>query len=618
MSFQYYATGEHTAVKMWAKFKKPIEHVCEPNAGKGHLLRYALDGFSGVSDDEVPWLSEKNMPDIESLSLKTQFKKHYRQILDRNIPISVIEIDVSHHPNLKEIGSNLKIVGYDFLQTESLATVTHVIMNPPFSEGVTHVLHAWDIVYEAEIVAIINAETIRNPYSADRKRLVELIQKYGTVEFLKDEFIHDVERKTKVEVALIYLEKIPDNGFDVAAILSELSPRKKVEDLEPEINHALALPGNLVENTFERYHIAVNAAVKSIQANMVSECAENSLGVTLEVMQSKGVNNNFRLNSDKRSFQKAMNVQLRKKMDELTRKAWSQIIRSSLLTDKLSNQARRKMESEAESIFQLEFSIGNVHGFLAGLYASLGDIYADMICGMFDSIIGRDSDNVAFFKTWKSNEKHRFGMRIRRSRFIFPLRMSFSGLNYEAEQFLADIDKVFGYLHGISGKYNGLVAGFQNNLHANGERAKTEYFDYRYYPGVGSIHIFPKSHQVIEKLNLFVGKRRQWLPDQMEAANDDFLKQYEEAEDLSKKYLTVFRRTTTSTYRPAQLFSALRHNTCESDQEICQQMADCIDTVHTELNLQCGPSLTYSDKEKETTEPPLRLAESNQLIFEAL
>jgi hypothetical protein len=72
-----------------------------------------------------------------------------------------------------------------------------------------------------------------------------------------------------------------------------------------------------------------------------------------------------------------------------------------------------------------------------------------MILMLFDSIIERSSDNAVFYKSWKSNQKHRIGMRLRKTRFILPrFRVGFSkNLDYEDERFLADIDKAF---HGVS------------------------------------------------------------------------------------------------------------------------------------------------------------------------
>lgn len=71
-------------------------------------------------------------------------------------------------------------------------------------------------------VAIINAETIRNPFSQDRQRLCSLIECHGSVEFLQDEFTDEVERTTSVEIALIYLEKIPGQYLDVDALMGNL------------------------------------------------------------------------------------------------------------------------------------------------------------------------------------------------------------------------------------------------------------------------------------------------------------------------------------------------------------------------------------------------------------
>lgn len=609
MNYQYYPTGEHTAAIMWSKFKTKVAHLCEPNAGQGHLIRYALDGFTGLSEDQLPWLQENNwLMRAKSDRQREEFLYYARKRLNSNITVSVIEIDVNHHPNLKALGKKVQIVGYDFLQTESLATVSHVIMNPPFAEGAKHVLHAWDIVYDAEIVACINAETIRKPYTQERKRLIELINQFGSVEFMQDQFTNNVDRKTDVEIAIVYLQKIPEASFSLEDILKQLSPKSAVGDIDPQIENALALPSNLVENTFQRYKLAVNATMKAIHAEAVAQHTETALGIALDEMQAKGVGSNFRHELTIEKLRETINDSMRERLQKLNKVAWGQIIRSGLLTDKLSNQARRKLESEAESIYQLEFSVANVHGFLSGVFNSLGDIYTDMICGLFDSIIGRSSDNVAFYKSWKSNEKHRFGMRIRRSRFIFPISTGSHGLQYESSQFLADVDKVFGYLHGIQGSYDGLVKGFEARLHAGGERASTKFFDYRYYAGAGTIHIYPKSAEVIEKLNRFVGKQRQWLPGQMEEANDDFKKQYDKAEDLTNQYFKA-SRDDNSKYSSAALkekilkdkvssciYAALRDNQTESDHLVCERVAEAIEHVHKTLDLHCGAALTYEPK----------------------
>ena len=233
MNYQYYPTGAHTAAKMWAKFKRKVTHVCDPSAGKGNLIAHAKDGFKDLTEDQIPWLKDVNDEVITqgrfSIRLRENARKKFADIRE----IGGIEIDFQHHPNLKELG--VKVIGYDFMEVTSLATVDSVIMNPPFQDGVSHVLHAWDCVYDAELVAIINAESLRNPYSADRKHLAELINKYGSVEFLQDEFITDVERSTTVEIALLYLAKVPPRYLDMDSLFSGLHKEMCIRDsLFPE------------------------------------------------------------------------------------------------------------------------------------------------------------------------------------------------------------------------------------------------------------------------------------------------------------------------------------------------------------------------------------------------
>lgn len=596
MDFQFYPTGAHTAARMWAKFKRPISHLVEPSAGSGALIRYAKEGFQSLTDDEIPWLKEIPDEDVGVGRFQTNLREHARKKFSGIREISVVEIDLQHHPVLKELGA--KVLGYDFLQVQSLATASHVIMNPPFRDGCAHVLHAWDKVYDAEIVAIVNAETVKNAYSRDRQRLVELIEQHGSVEFLQDQFVDDVERKTDVEVALIHLEKVPVRYLDMDAMLSGLKRGDNgMSEVDPQVCSALALPSNFIHDTFVRFEQAVEAARMASETLALSDKLTSGLGITLEEMQAKGVGNDFRETLS--SIRETANNDFKERYLNIKQRAWAQILRSSLLTDKLSNQARRKIEASAASIYDMEFSIANVHGFLAGVIESMGDIYRDMVCDLFDTIIERSSDNVVFYKSWKSNQKHRIGVRIRKSRFIIPnFHISYgNSLSYESVQFLSDIDKVFGYLHGITGAYDGLVQGFNTHRPESGERISTRFFDVRFYKGASTMHFFPKSEDVVEKINRFVGKLRHWIPSEMEEANSDFQKQYDKGETYTKDYLEAYRNSARNSYgldRPAiQLLREIKAIGDEDRPEL-DRLERAIEAVHDSKGLHCGPALKAS------------------------
>ena len=89
--------------------------------------------------------------------------------------IHLIELE----PELQEITKQYgQIVHYDFLTFEPDTQYDYIIMNPPFDNGDAHLLKAWEIATNTEIICLLNAETIRNPYSSTRKALANIIEQH--------------------------------------------------------------------------------------------------------------------------------------------------------------------------------------------------------------------------------------------------------------------------------------------------------------------------------------------------------------------------------------------------------------------------------------------------------
>lgn len=605
MDHQFYPTGALTAAFLWNQFQRPITHVCDPSAGRGHLIQHALDHFSGLPEGQkVPWF-DANLEQRFS-AFRSNFPQTYKQEskFDKLGQISFVEINPAFHCSLRELttrGNQVSIVGYDFLQVQSLASVTQVIMNPPFSTGAEHVLHAWHTVYDAEISAIINAESIRNPHTTARKQLVGLIEKFGSVAFMQEQFTDptQVERTTSVEVALIYLDKarFTKDGFMNFYEGLKRDVNSEVNQIDPEISTALALPENFIENTVHRFQHAVKAARVFSEAEAISEKAASQLGVTLEQMQAKGVGSDFRESTA--DLQAKARKSFLARYAELQRTAWAQIIRSSLLTNKLSNHARRKVEADAATIYELEFSASNVHGFLAGVCQSMGGIWEEMMTGMFDTIIERSSDNAQFYKSWKSNQKHRVGMKLRPRRFILPqIRLSYGNeLSYESAAFISDIDKIFGYLDGVKADYYGIQTAFKKCYVGESERIVSTYFEFRFYAGSSTLHVYPKSEEVVDRLNKFVGRVRQWLPEDMAQANKDFEKQYNKAEKFSAEYIAAYQKSPTpKNYWSKDPVKVLMKGDRSSlpTEALLQDLDTAINQVHAKHGLNCQASISSS------------------------
>ena len=183
---QYYPTPPDTARKLFHMVDKRVVanglNILEPSAGTGELIKawgeqffYSRHGYFN-KDNEI------------------EFNGH------------CIEINKTRAAALK--GKGYKVVWDDFLTFNPLMQYTLIIMNPPFREGAKHLLKAMEICAPGgQIACILNAETIRNPYTNERKALIAKLEEQEDckVEYATQAFM-DADRKTDVEVALVYVK----------------------------------------------------------------------------------------------------------------------------------------------------------------------------------------------------------------------------------------------------------------------------------------------------------------------------------------------------------------------------------------------------------------------------
>lgn len=502
MDFQFYPTSESLVKRCWNKFKNTdFIRVLEPSAGNGDLC-------------EHPW------------------KASWRR---GPIPIDTCEIDVTRHATLRSKGVN--VVGLDFLNFENGACYSHIIMNPPYSCGAKHLLKAWELLWEGEIVCQLNAETIRNPHTRERQMLCRLIDLYGDVEFIPDAYRgEDVEREADVEVALVYLCKRVNITDDVVGnIIGDLRKDTESEKYgqEYETMQAVAVPASYIENSV----LAFKAAVIAMRESVTAEARANYYSALLGVTMAERLGNASSLTSgNKSNTVDFVRAQFGSRYDELKDKAWASILRCADIDSRLSSGARNLILSEFEHIKQLEFTVVNIYGFLCGLVENQGNMQVEMACEVFDMFTRYHSENAVWYRGWRSNDAHRTcGMRLKTKRFILPgySTDSFSrGLEWRANATLKDLDKVLAMMDGkISPEY-GLVQAFAERFNdlRNGKRISTSYFDIRYYSGVGTIHFFPTRKDLIDRLNRWVGAHRKWLPEDPAEAHECFWQQYEAAE----------------------------------------------------------------------------------------
>jgi hypothetical protein len=548
-NYQYYPTPEALSEQAWRKFKnRDLARILEPSAGEGHLLKCCPN-------------------------------RHWQKI-----PVDCVEIDIEKHLILRAQG--YAVVGMDFLQFNNGSMYSHVIMNPPFAEGAKHVLKAWEILFDGEIVAILNAETLKNPYTRERKLLLSLIEQYGEVEYLPQMFVgQDAERQTEVEIALVWLDKTSRFEQEILGkILDDLKTDTANEDsLAADFTdmNPLALPNSFIENAV----LMFNAAVESARQVVMSEARANRyrqmLGKTLGQLNGHGAFD------DNHSSVHWVKQQLYERYIDLKDRAWTGILRSTQVTAKLSSSAQKRLEADFETIKVLEFTVTNIYGFLQGILDRQDEIQIGMACDVFDLITRYHSENVVFYLGWKSNDKHRtLGMRIKTTRFVIPGHKTESyqrDLSWDSGRILADIDKVFAMLDGKREPELSLETVFSRHFQElrNGGRVSASYFDVRYYPGIGTIHFFPTSKKLIDRLNRIVGNHRRWLPQTESNASPAFWKQYDQAEKFDKAFHAELKKHTRRPDRclPFDPFWAMRHGGEDEKQKANAMLINAMTTV---------------------------------------
>ncbi|WP_018309648.1 DUF4942 domain-containing protein [Cupriavidus sp. UYPR2.512] len=556
--FQFYPTPIDLATRVWKKLKnKHPDRVLEPSAGKGHLLKAMYD--------EPQW--------------------HGRTYAH----VDCCEIDFRHHADLRELG--VKIVGHDFLAMESGACYSAIIGNPPFHNGEKHVLKAWDLLWDGEVVMIINAETVRNPMSMERQRLVKLIEDFGDVEFVEGAFeVEDAVRKTSVDVAIVHLVKKADVASFVTMDLLRSMQGDAVsgEDLGSGYAQAqqLALPANEIENRVLIFNAAVESARSAIFAQAQASAYAGMLG------DSMGARSAGRSDREFAPTVECVRGELDEAYRDLKGRAWASVVRSADVTSRLSSAAQKRVEAEFKLISELEFTVTNIYSFLMGICEQQGKIQIDMLCDTFDRITRYHSDNTAYYRGWRSNDKHyrSIGRRIRYTRFIIP---GFSADSWhrsppwEMQGLLADFDKGFALLSGDSAPEVSLVSVCNSRWDElkRGGRVESSYFDIRYYPGIGTIHFFPRDKKLIDRLNRVVGRHRGWLPaENLKLESSAFWEQYEKAEKLDKEIRKAVAKRGVRSYDDP--FRAIDRESYDGHDQACQRIDEAMQEVHEANGIQ--------------------------------
>lgn len=489
----FYPTPETIINKMLCDIDfRMIQSILEPSAGSGNI--------------------------VEAIKKKEKFySSTYNKV---NYDIDCIEADQNLQSILK--GKNFRVVYNDFLTYDTMKEYDLIIMNPPFSNGCKHLLKALEMQQRngGAIVCLLNAETLKNPYTNDRQYLQRKLTEYNAkVEFIQDAFM-DAERKTAVEIALVkvQLPEVQRQSF----ILDGLKKAQQQREIETETESTQLIDSDFFKAIVNQYNLEVEAGIKLIKEYyamkpfILSEFGKDK--ETGETIQTGGciIQMDIIGNRDKYNNKLSINEYIR----EVRGKYWKALFENKKFIGQLTNNLQRDFYNKVEELKDYDFSLYNIYQLKIDMQKKVVKGIEDTIMELFEEFSNKyhwydeTSGNIHYYNGWKTNKAWIINKKV-----IIPLKAyddyytdRFRPTHYDIVRKLQDIEKCFNYLDG------GLTEAvdLEESLKFAEEYGETKNIQLKYFTVTfykkGTCHIVFNDDELLKKFNIFGSQHKGWLP----------------------------------------------------------------------------------------------------------
>ena len=410
--------GQMAALVDWNK----VETILEPSAGKGDLIEYAARCAKSRSG---------------RYSLRSDFGSM----------VDCIEID----ENLRHIltGKGYRVVHDDFLTFDTLKHYDLILMNPPFSNGDEHLLKALSLQKDlgGQIVCLLNAETIRNPYTNRRRVLLNTLTECGaTIRFVSGAFEH-AQRKTGVEVAIVYC-RLP--AAQRPSFIFDGLKKAQQEQRENESRAPGALvAGDWIEQIVASYNLEAKAGVA-----LMNEY--NALAPYIMSGKESYDRPLIQLTVKERAVSFAGTDTVNAYLRALRYKYWASMMNRQELTSRMTSQMSKDYHDKVNDLQDYDFSRYNIERVIREISGQLCRGVEESILRLFDKLSAKHSwypeceKNVHYYNGWATNKAHKVNSKV-----ILPLNGFYAcwegKKKLEAREFaqtISDIEQALAYLDG--------------------------------------------------------------------------------------------------------------------------------------------------------------------------
>ena len=470
----FYPTPESLLDKITAGIDwRKVGTVLEPSAGKGNIAEYCK-------------------------------RKCKRQTYRDDIDVDCIEINDELQKTLR--GKELRVVHDDFLTFHTFKHYDLIIMNPPFSQGAKHLLHAIRLQRDGfGLICILNAETLRNPCNNERVILLQELEKRDAkIEYLEGQFLSS-ENPTGVEIAVVKL-LVPAEERE-SEIFDKLQKKSYQETLGRDM--AELAPNDYIVAAVRQYNVEVEAGIRLI-CEYKAMCPH-----IMDDLQEKSYSRpilEMKLGDHELSTNAYVKV--------VRQKYWSALFRNPKFTGQMTSNLAEQYYAKVETLKDYDFSTYNIRMIEIEMRKNLIRGIEECIVELFDKLSYEHSyhdeikHNIHYFNGWKTNQSWFINKKV-----ILPYMDTFSKYDghfepdYTAIRKLGDIERALNYLDGGRTAEAG-------NLDIRLRRAKEagqtkdirlKYFKATFYKK-GTCHLEFLDEDLLKKFNIFGSQQKGWLP----------------------------------------------------------------------------------------------------------
>lgn len=459
----FYPTPEEVVNTMMMGENIIGKTILEPSAGSGNIVR---------------WLKANGAGEV----IACEKDKHLQKLL----------------------AGECNIIADDFLSVtaEQVSHIDYIVMNPPFSDGAKHILHAYEIApVGCTIISLCNSSNLEKRWNESYTKLQETVKLYGNSEWLGSVF-DTAERRTGVDVSLVKLYKEGEAGNEFANYMfSNEDDALNANKTEGLVQY------NVVRNMVNRYISAVKLFDETMAASKkINEVArfDDETGGFLPI--------EFVVVDHNRNVVQVSRQQYKK---QLQRYYWRIIFRKLKMDKYATNGLREQINRFVEKQVEVPFTMHNIYQVLNMVIQTTGQRMDKALLEAFDLICSLSAENSTAGEKWKTNANYMVNRK-----FIVPYMTGYDTrwprdymtLSYSSnEAKIADVVKALCYITGIN--YDDIP-----DLHSfiyNRKIPYGEWFEWAFFRvkgfKKGTMHFEFLDEDVWMRFNQQVAKQRGWV-----------------------------------------------------------------------------------------------------------